>query len=324
MKTKPLWALSSNFVGVAVRRIRFSAGRRAFTFVELLIVLTVVALMITVLATARAGSRPNFQGAICLNNMKQVTAALTMYSHDNSDLFPPNPDLAFGNLGCNWVSGVVTGWIVPGSPGSPDAGNPDLVSDPRRSLLVPYIRTNTALFRCPFDPRICPYTGSNPNLLGQKIPVVRSISMNAGVGTKGQCFAGTLANSPVDGPWLDGSHSHMANNPYATFGKWSDFKAAHPSDIWVFVDDDPWTMNDACMSVIAAMSDFVDYPSVFNDNSTAFSFADGHGETHRWKSGLFIHTGIPARTTAFPGSPYQDWLWWASHATRNTVTGKVP
>src|SRR5262249_52716948 len=150
--------------------------------------------------------------------------------------------------------------------------------------------------------------------LGTRIPAIRSISMNGGVGTKGLGLgAGDVA---VDGPWLDGSHSHTANNPYATFGKWSDFKAARPSDIWVLVDDDPWTINDASMSVIAAMSDFVDYPSVFNDNSTAFSFADGHGETHRWKSALFIHNGVPARTSAFPGSAYQDWLWWASHATR--------
>jgi hypothetical protein len=149
---------------------------------------------------------------------------------------------------------------------------------------------------------------------------IRGVSMNGGVGTKGP-FAG---NAPVDGPWLNGSHSHTANNPYATFGKWSDFKVARPSDIWVLVDDDPWTINDGAMSVIAAMPDSVDYPNVFNDNSTAFAFADGHGETQKWKSTLFFHNSVPGRITAQPGPQHDDWFWWASHATRSTITGTVP
>jgi hypothetical protein len=147
--------------------------------------------------------------------------------------------------------------------------------------------------------------------------------MNQGVGTKGVCAAGANANATVDGPWLNGAHSHTANNPYATFGRWSDFKSVRPSEIWVLVDDDPWTINDSSIAVIAAMPDFIDYPNVFNDNSTTFSFADGHGETHKWKSTIFVHNGVPARTTAIPGLQYQDAFWWASHATRSRITGSV-
>jgi len=65
---------------------------RAFTFIELLIVVAVLALMVCLFATARAGSRPNFQGAVCLNNLKQLMAAFTMYTHDYNEFFPPNPD----------------------------------------------------------------------------------------------------------------------------------------------------------------------------------------------------------------------------------------
>lgn len=292
---------------------------RAFTFVELLVVLAVLALVVCVFASARAASRPNFQGAICLNNLKQLMAAFTIYTHDNIDYFPPNPDTVTGVPGGNWVAGSQSGWMPYGAPGNTDAGNPNFISDPKWNLLAPYIHTNASLFRCPFDPRIAPYNGSDPSQFGQKFPVVRSISMNGGVGTKGS----GSGNTSVDGPWLDGSHSHTANHPYATFGKWSDFRVARPADIWTFVDDDPWTINDATMSVIAASPDFVDYPNIFNDNSTAFSFADGHGETHKWRSNVFIHNGIPPRTTA-TGLAYQDWFWWASHATRSTVSGTVP
>jgi hypothetical protein len=294
---------------------------RAFTLIDLLVVLAFLALTACLLATARAGSRPNFQGAICLNNLKQLMAAFTMYTHDYSEFFPPNPDVVTGVQGGNWVSGSSTGWMPYNSGGNTDAGNPNFISDPKWNLLAPYIHANTSLYRCPFDPRIAPYNGSDPSQFGQKFPVVRSISMNGGVGTKGSAAGG--GNNSVDGPWLNGSHGHTANAPYATFGKWSDFKVARPSDIWALVDDDPWTINDATMSVIAASPDFVDYPNVFNNNSTAFSFADGHGETHKWRSNVFIHNSPPPRTTA-TGPAFQDWFWWASHATRSTVSGTVP
>jgi len=298
---------------------------RAFTLIDLLVVLAVFALMACLLATARAGSRPNSQGAVCLNNLKQLMAAFTFCTHDYSEYFPPNPDQVYTTPGANWVGGQANGGMPYNSPASSDAGNPNFISDPKWDLLGPYIRTNISLFRCPFDPRIAPYSGTDPTQIGKKLPVVRGISMNGGVGTKGPLAGGNVA---VDGPWLNGSHSHTANAPYATFGKWSDFKAARPADIWVLVDDDPWTINDAGMQVIAASPDTVDYPNVFNNNSTAFAFADGHGETHKWKSTVWVHNGVPSRASfqsgAFAGLGYQDWFWWASHATRSTITGTVP
>lgn len=303
------------------RRGNDSDQSHAFTFVELLVVVAVLALMVCVFATARAASRPNSQSALCLNNLKQLMAAFTMYTHDYSEYFPPNPDTTTHVPGGNWVGGSSSGWMPYGASGSVDAGNPDLLTDPKWDLFANYIRTNISLFHCPFDPRVALYSGSDSNQFGTRIPVVRSISMNGGVGTKGSAAGG--GNAAVDGPWLNGSHSHIANQPYATFGKWSDFKVVRPSDIWVLVDDDPWTINDATMSVIAAMPDFVDYPNVFNDNSTTFSFADGHAETHKWKSNVFIHNGIPPRTSG-QGLQYQDWFWWASHASRNVNTGTVP
>src|SRR5262249_24922722 len=125
------------------------------------------------------------------------------------------------------------------------------------------------------------------------------------------------------GPWLDGNHSHTADNPYATFGKFSDFSAVAASDIWVFADDDPWTINDAALAIIAAVPQFVDYPSPFHDNSTGFAFADGHCEVPKWKSSLFIQNSVPAGTTASPGAQFNDAYWYVWHATRNLRTRSV-
>ena len=95
----------------------------AFTIIELLVVLAVLALMVSLFATARAGSRPNIQGEVCLNNLRQMMAAFTMYTHDNSDLFPPNWD----STTCSWVGDNESGWMPVGSVGSSDAGNPDIL-----------------------------------------------------------------------------------------------------------------------------------------------------------------------------------------------------
>jgi prepilin-type processing-associated H-X9-DG protein len=162
------------------------------------------------------------------------------------------------------------------------------------------------------------------------LPVVRSISCNQGVGTadaswlKGGNHAGKPL-LPVNGPWLTGTHGvNTSGNPYLTFGRMTDFKSASPSEIWTYVDDDPWTINDAAMAVIAAEPQFVDYPSPMHDNGVGLAFADGHSEMHHWKSKLFIHHDSPPRTTAVGTMEIGDWFWWAYHATRSTKTASVP
>jgi prepilin-type processing-associated H-X9-DG protein len=175
-----------------------------------------------------------------------------------------------------------------------------------------------------------PYSGTVPQLINTKVKPVRSVSMQQGVGTKGMGFqlqGKGPADSKVNGPWLNGSDSHTADNPYATFGKFSDFSYAPSSEIWVFADDDPWTINDAALAVIASQPDTVDYISPFHDNATGFAFADGHAEIHKWKTSIWLHNAPPARSdfqngaratgpVSAPGLGYNDWYWFAWHATR--------
>jgi hypothetical protein len=92
----------------------------------------VISAPLRLLATARAGSRPNSQGAVCLNNLKQLMTTFTMYTHDNSEFFPPNPDTITHVKGANWVPDNESGWMPFGSTGgTTDAGNPDLLTDPK-------------------------------------------------------------------------------------------------------------------------------------------------------------------------------------------------
>jgi len=309
-------------------RLNYSRDTRsAFTIVELLAVLFVLALLGLALLPALASTHPNVQATRCINNMRQLGAALAMYSHDNFDLLPPNFDPGNATPGEAWVMGNASGWMptITGG-GSPDAGDPKFTTNASYSLLAPYLGNRPEPFQCPLDPRICPYSGSDSSSTGKPIKVVRNVALNGGVGTNPH--KGWPATIKVDGAWLDGNHSHVADTPYATFGKMSDFRNVRPADTWTFVDADPWTIASGEMAVIAAVPDTVDYCNALHGNATPFAFADGRAEMHKWKSTVWVHKGPPSRTTfqamAASGAGREDWFWWASHATKSFKTGTVP
>jgi prepilin-type processing-associated H-X9-DG protein len=299
--------------------------------IELLVVIAIIAILAAMLLPALARAKVKAQRLYCMNNFNQFGKALVMYASDNTDYLPPNPDDGNTDPGYAWVGGEVNGWMPNISAGgSADAGDPDLLTNPSTSLMAIYLGNSYVIWKCPADPRTCPYTGSNPSEKGQIIPVVRSYSCNQGFGTAdaswlaGGSHAGKPA-LPVNGPWLNGSHSHVSGHPYLTWGKISSISGlVSPADIWDYVDDDPWTINDAAMAVVAAEKEFVDYCSHQHQNGCGFCFADGHSEIHPWRSHVFFHSDDPGTTDAVGTAEVADWFWWAWHATRSTVTQTVP
>ena len=257
--------------------------RRAFTLIELLVVIAIIAILAAMLLPVLSRAKQRAQGALCLNNGKQLMVALHLYTGDNNDFYPPNPDDGNTLAGYNWCGGAA-------GIGEADEFNPDILLDPTRSLLINYLGHNPALFRCPADTRQGLYQGANPSLTGQTVPAARTFSMSQAVGTVDPGFAATYSshsgvpNLPVTGPWLTGVwHQNLHDNPWRTFGKISDAGPPSPSDLWVIVDEDARGLNDAAFAMEMVNPYWHDLPGTYHNFGCGFAFADGHSETHRWQ-----------------------------------------
>ncbi len=61
-----------------------------FTLIELLVVIGIILLLAAMLFPALRGAREQGRRAKCVNNLKQISAALHMYATDHNEKFPPN------------------------------------------------------------------------------------------------------------------------------------------------------------------------------------------------------------------------------------------
>src|SRR5436190_9499974 len=248
----------------------------AFTALELLAVIVVMAFMGLIMVPALAKTNPNTKALLCLNNHRQLGRAFMMYTQDNHEFFPPNPDDGTTTPGYVWSAGQ-------GGVGGADEFDPDLLSDPRTTLLVPYTGKNVALFNCPADPRLGRYDGAarypNSPLIGQTIRAARSVSMSQAVGTVDPAYAGGgghrgIPNLPTNGPWLTGNYGQNNNTtgPFATFGKSSSFKGIRPDNVFLIADEAPLSINDAGMATCADVNNrrFIDYPSSLHNRGCVF------------------------------------------------------
>ena len=79
--------------------------RRAFTLIELLVVIAIIAILAALLMPVLSKAKGKAQGALCLNSGKQLMVAMTLYTSENNEFFPPNPDDGNKVAGHNWAGG---------------------------------------------------------------------------------------------------------------------------------------------------------------------------------------------------------------------------
>jgi len=236
----------------------------AFTLIELLVVIAIIAILAGLLLPVLSKAKTKAQGIQCLSNGKQMMLAMRLYTDDNSDWFPPNPD---SNEAFGWVRGIMNA-----GEGRSDNTNIQNLIDPTRAKLAPYTAHNYQIYHCPGNNRLYP-TG----VRNETAQLVRDFAMSQAVGT----IPG--AARAVDGPWLDGTHEHKANKPWLTYGKMSQIVRPNPSHLWVILDEDAYSINDAAFAVSMVQSTFKDGPGTYHNFACGIAFADGHSEIHRWK-----------------------------------------
>src|SRR5262245_52818888 len=89
---------------------------RAFTLIELLIVIAIIALLIAILLPALGQAREQSYAVKCMANFKQIGAALYMYRDDKGDDLPwIHPYPSFANA-TGWISQFVWGGFVAPQP----------------------------------------------------------------------------------------------------------------------------------------------------------------------------------------------------------------
>lgn len=262
-------------------------ARKAFTLVELLVVVAVLALLAALLLPALASAKSRAGAVSCLANEKQLSLACMLYAIDFNDRFPYN--LGSAEIRQNFQQGRAPNWTTP-------VMNWELDSDNTNSTLLvgaglgPYVGRSAAVYACPSDRVV-----SDVQTAAGWSRRVRSISMNMMIGDAGE-FSQSGANT---------------NNPeYAQFFRTT--QVPSPSRIFVFIEEHPDSINDGYFLNKPESYKWMDLPASWHHGAANVSFADGHLETHKW---LFPSTKPPGRPDAahlprsIPKRQLGDFMW---------------
>jgi prepilin-type N-terminal cleavage/methylation domain-containing protein len=90
---------------------RLSASRiQAFSLIELLVVMAVIAILAALLLPSLSSAQAKGRQIACLNNLRQLQMAWTMYLGEHNNVMPENKMTGSGLLGCvsttnSWVTG---------------------------------------------------------------------------------------------------------------------------------------------------------------------------------------------------------------------------
>lgn len=302
--------------------------QRAFTLVELLIVIAIIAILAAMLMPVLNKAQQRALNIGAVNNIRQLAVAWKMYSTDNNNYLPPDRD---GEKYPAWCAGQMrntaaysTAPSINKAPyvGVQDYTNTALLLDTRYSVMGSFI-SNPRVFLDPGDQS----TWQDPS--SPRFGRVRSFSMSCAFDV----------NFKLDGDFLGGQGGGAPSSPWRHYQKESDMLAPSPADLWVFLDEHPDSINDGCFDLEMPNSGglgglqthYIDMPAAYHNGACAFAFADCHAELHRWiYPGVFPlvnwdveQTSAPIAAMSQNISSNPDFLWLTSHTSAAMPPGSL-
>ncbi len=237
---------------------RRGAAPQGFTLIELLVVIALIAILAALLLPALNRARARAQGFQSVNNTRQLALAWMLYSDDHAGRLaynlggPAGGKAAAPKTKLNWVNNNLD-W---------EANNSDNTNTASltEAALGPYASRVTSIYRCPAD-RVLSQVQQQAGWTAR----VRSYSMNAMIGDAGELT----------------EYGFNQNNPnYVQFFRITDIPL--PSEIFVFVEEHPDSINDGYFINQFYVHHWIDLPASDHNGAAPFAFADGHAQLRRW------------------------------------------
>ena len=279
-------------------QLRPAINQSGFTLIEVLVVIAIIAILSSLLMPVLVMAKARAQTAQCINSMKQMQTAWTMYSGDHDDYLAPNSDASGGPHGedaedPSWVAGDM--YSVALTPSDLDEStNTAYLVGPQFApfgSLGPYTQ-NWKIYRCPADHSTVTYGSSSYDR-------VRSISMNGWVGFD------TRDWSQPSAPPL-----------YKLNFRLTEMVHPGPADTWAFMDERENSIVDGWFAIDmvdqGANTTWLDLPATRHDHGAVLSFADGHAEFKQWRDPRTLSTTLAPNTSA-PND--EDVTWLQQHTT---------
>ncbi|MBN1845184.1 MAG: prepilin-type N-terminal cleavage/methylation domain-containing protein [Sedimentisphaerales bacterium] len=257
--------------------------RKAFTLIELLIVVAIIAILITILAPALQSAKQQATGAVCLSNQMAMSKAYLMYCDQNKGYMPIGyvtvityneyrnrraNNLSYAPL---WVNPPIdAGGAYMGAKGTA-AELEDRYRGLRTGAIYEYAN-NVKIFHCPGDRRLYEGTVEGDGLAFHPF---RSYNIP-------DCMFGSTT-APIDNMY-DGGKSVRPSDVYK---KTSEIK--YPENKYVIVEDaydlrganfnyDGWSF---CPEINRYT--WWDPVGVFHVDGCTLGYVDGHAQRYKWQ-----------------------------------------